>query len=258
MPVREKAPAGAPCWIELATTDRDRSRRFYTDVFGWDAEEPRPEFGGYFNFGQANERIAGCMQHPDVTNDSWLIYLCTADMATTVEEIKGAGGQVVAGPHPVADLGTMLVATDPAGTGIGFWEPNQMQGFGLVAEPGAPCWFQLSTSRYDEVVEFYRRVTGATVAAEPMPGGSQSILQVDGLPVAGILDGANPNLPEGHTDGWTIVFGASDTDALVDKVVAGGGRVLVQPSDSPYGRLAMVADPAGAQFSIVSIAVGDC
>ncbi|HUY46958.1 MAG TPA: hypothetical protein VMV92_14685 [Streptosporangiaceae bacterium] len=50
MPARQTAPAGAPCWVDLMTSDTDRSRAFYCELFGWAAEEPAAEFGGYFNF----------------------------------------------------------------------------------------------------------------------------------------------------------------------------------------------------------------
>ena len=50
MPTRDRAPVGAPCWVDLMTSDVDAARAFYTRVFGWTAEEPNPEFGGYFSF----------------------------------------------------------------------------------------------------------------------------------------------------------------------------------------------------------------
>ena len=46
MPKRETAPLGAPCWVDLLTSDADRSRSFYSELFGWKAEEPAPQFGG--------------------------------------------------------------------------------------------------------------------------------------------------------------------------------------------------------------------
>ena len=48
MPHREQAPAGAPCWIELFTSDHERSRAFYGELFGWTSEEPQEQFGGYY------------------------------------------------------------------------------------------------------------------------------------------------------------------------------------------------------------------
>ena len=38
MPTRESAPVGAPCWIELFTSDIDKARAFYGELFGWTSE----------------------------------------------------------------------------------------------------------------------------------------------------------------------------------------------------------------------------
>jgi predicted enzyme related to lactoylglutathione lyase len=50
MPTRDTAPIGAPCWVDLMTSDTERSRTFYCQLFGWTAEDPAEEFGGYFNW----------------------------------------------------------------------------------------------------------------------------------------------------------------------------------------------------------------
>ena len=65
MPAREAAPIGAPCWVDLMTSDTDRSREFYCELFGWAAEEPAEEFGGYFNFTKDGVLVAGCMASQD-------------------------------------------------------------------------------------------------------------------------------------------------------------------------------------------------
>ncbi len=68
MPTRDRAPIGAPCWVDLMTSDTESSRTFYGQLFGWTAEDPNPEFGGYFNFTKDGVRVAGCMpSQPDTT-----------------------------------------------------------------------------------------------------------------------------------------------------------------------------------------------
>ena len=46
MPTVDAIPAGAPCWIELFTSDTDSGRAFYRDLFGWTSEDAGPEYGG--------------------------------------------------------------------------------------------------------------------------------------------------------------------------------------------------------------------
>lgn len=61
MPTRDKAPVGAPCWADLFTSDVEGTRVFYSELFGWQAQPPAPEFGGYFLFTRAGVPVAGAM-----------------------------------------------------------------------------------------------------------------------------------------------------------------------------------------------------
>src|SRR5215469_3915231 len=65
--------AGAPCWMDLSTSDTTAVRAFYTGLFGWTAEEPQEEFGGYFMFnGAGGQPVAGCMPAMEgAAHDVW-------------------------------------------------------------------------------------------------------------------------------------------------------------------------------------------
>src|SRR5579884_1876896 len=118
---------GAPCWVDLTTADPARARDFYTALFGWTAEEPNAEFGGYFNFLKDGVRIAGCMgkmpghEAPDV----WSVHLCTPDARRTLRQAQAHGGQVLVEAMDVGDLGTMSVVADPSGAVVGAWQPGK-------------------------------------------------------------------------------------------------------------------------------------
>ena len=60
-------------------------------------------------------------------------------------------------------------------------------------------------------------------------------------------------LPEGVPAHWAIYFGVEDTDKALERVVDLGGTVLMPAEDTPYGRLAVAADPTGATFRLVSV-----
>jgi uncharacterized protein len=67
--------------------------------------------------------------------------------------------------------------------------------------------------------------------------------------LAGIMD-ASGFLPQDSPSYWTVYWEVDDVRATVDKVKALGGSVVAEPGDTPYGCLAGVADPAGAQFKL--------
>ncbi|MDQ4009867.1 MAG: VOC family protein [Actinomycetota bacterium] len=254
MPTRDAAPLGAPCWIDLTTSDTERSRAFYCQLFGWTAEEPAEEFGGYFNFTKDGVRVTGCMasQPGSEVPDVWSVYLATDDARKTVDAAAAHGGQVLVTAMDVGDLGTMAVVSDPGGAGIGIWQPGRHQGFGVLSELGAPSWFELHTRDYQATVAFYREVFGwDTHVMSDTPELRYTTLTHGEDWLAGIMD-ASGFLPEGVPAHWSVYFGVEDTDAALAKITDLGGSILMAARDTPYGRLAAAADPTGAQFKLVA------
>lgn len=250
---------GVPCWVDLMTSDPAGARAFYGEVLGWTAEEPNDDFGGYANFLRHGEPVAGMMdnaQDPE-RPEVWSIYLCVDDMAATLATVAGHGGEVIVSAMTVGDLGTMAFLTDPGGAGIGLWQPGTHRGFASVGETGAPAWFELHTTAHAESVAFYTAVFGLDSAVmgdtddfrytqliDPTRTGDEA-------QVAGIMDGTS-YLVDGIPSHWAVYFAVDDADAAVAKVSELGGSVLQGPDDTPYGRLAVVADPTGARFRIVA------
>jgi uncharacterized protein len=254
MPTRETAPTGAPCWVDLMTSDTDRSRDFYCQLFGWTAEEPAEEFGGYFNFRKDGIRVAGCMASEPGSDvpDVWSVYLASDDAGKTLDAATANGGQVIVQAMTVGDLGTMAMVADVGGAGIGVWQPRLHQGFGLFGEPDTPSWFELHTRDYQTSVGFYRNVFGwDTHVASDTPEFRYTTLRDGEDWLAGIMD-ASGFLPDGVLAVWSVYFGVEDTDATLAKIVDLGGSIVMAAEDTPYGRLATATDPTGAQFKLVA------
>ncbi len=254
MPRRDTAPTGAPCWIDLTTSDTQASIEFYSRLFGWTAEDPAAEFGGYVNFRHDDVRIAGCMaSQPDSgAPDQWSVYLATDDAATTLEAVTASGGQVCVPAMPVGDLGTMAVVTDAGGAVVGLWQPGLHRGFGVLEEPGTPAWFELHTREYETTLGFYRDAFGwDTHTVSDAPEFHYTTLQHDGQWLAGVMDATGMLAPEVPAH-WSVYFGVDDTDAGLATAVELGGSVVHEPEDTPYGRLAAATDPTGAQFKLVA------
>jgi predicted enzyme related to lactoylglutathione lyase len=68
-------------------------------------------------------------------------------------------------------------------------------------------------------------------------------------PIAGIGDEVEW-LPPGQAPSWSVFWQSDDVDASVAKVSALGGAVLTEAADHGLGRVARVADPSGARFSL--------
>lgn len=254
MPTRDEAPLGAPCWIDLFSSDTDASRAFYGDLFGWQSEDAGEEYGGYINFTKDGIPVAGCMGNDGSQGvpDAWTIYLAVADAAATVEAAKARGGDVHVPAMEVMALGSMALVADAGHAAIGVWQPGLHKGFGVLAEPGTPAWFELFTRDYDAAVQFYRDVfSWDTHVVGDTPEFRYTTLGEGEGQMAGIMD-ASAFLPDGVPAHWSVYFGAEDTDKALVRIEELGGAVVTPAEDTPYGRLATASDPTGAVFKLVA------
>ena len=98
------------------------------------AEEPTPEFGGYFMFTRDGVPVAGGMgDMGDMPADnSWKVYLATDDIAKTVKAAEADGAELFGPAMPVADLGIQAVLADPTGAALGAWQPGTFPGFTVL------------------------------------------------------------------------------------------------------------------------------
>lgn len=250
---RDKAPLGAPCWIDLFTSDPDSAKEFYGQLFGWTSETGGEEYGGYITFSKDGAVVAGGMNNDGSQGspDAWTVYLASADAQQTVDAAAAAGGQIYLPPMEVPAMGTMAMIADPGQAAVGIWQPSGHQGFQVLAEPGTPNWFELHSSAYDASVEFYRNVFDwDTHPASDTPELRYTTLGEGEGALAGIMD-ASGFLPAGLPSRWTIYFGAEDTDAALRRVTELGGSVVEPAEDTPYGRLATVADTTGTNFRVM-------
>jgi hypothetical protein len=254
MTTRNKAPLGAPCWADLWTSDVEGSRKFYGEIFRWEAQEPSPEFGGYFMFTREGVPIAGGMgDMGDMKADnSWKIYFDTPNIADTLDRAQKSGGQILMAAEAVADLGTQAVLLDSSGAQLGAWQAGTFPGFTVLEEHGAPSWFELHARNYDDAVNFYRDVfnwkTTPMSDTDEFRYTTSSDLSGQDL-LAGIME-AGAHLPEGINGQWSIYWHVDDVDETASATRSLGGAVVSEPVDTPFGRLATMADPSGAHFKL--------
>ena len=245
---------GAPCWIDLYSSDTDKATDFYGQLFGWTTESAGPEFGGYFTFLKDGKHVAGCMHNDGQEGypDAWTVYLMTDDAGRTAAAAAAKGGQVLLEPIAVAENGVMAMVADPGQATIGVWQPGNQKGFDIRNEVGTAAWFELHTRDYEATVDFYRDV----FAWDPHTAGDSpefryTTLGRDENALAGIMD-ATRFMPEGAPAAWSIYFEVDDTDATLEQVAGLGGKILRPAEDTPFGRLAQAADPTGTSFKLVA------
>jgi uncharacterized protein len=246
---------GTPMWIDHTSKDVQASARFYSQLFGWQAQDLGEEAGHYTMFTLNGKMVAATTppMSPD-TPPSWSTYIATDNAAETAQKVKAAGGQVLVEPFAVMDQGTMGVFMDPTGAVFCAWQPAAHKGSEVANKPGSFCWNELETRDLAKAKDFYAKVFGYGVKANAMPGGGEYVeWQVNGRSVAGAQDMGSMQPPQVPPH-WLVYFGVSNTDEAVKKTQELGGKVMSPAVDIPQGRMAVLADPEGAAFAIIQLA----
>jgi len=254
MTLPENRPAGAPCWIDLVTSDTEMAKTFYGELFGWTGTAADQEkYGGYITFTLGENDVAGCMgkdSSMQAMPDQWSVYLASPDAAETVLKAQRRGAPVFVERMPIPEVGVMAVVADPGGATIGVWQADPFPGFDVIGEPGTPAWFEVHSRSYDDAVAFYREVFGwETDTMSDTPDFRYTTLGAGDAAAAGIVDASGWSDQEELT--WHVYFAVADSDAACAKVTELGGSVKYPPEDSPYGRIATVKDPGGAVFKLM-------
>ncbi len=247
-------PAGTPCWVDVSVDDVPKAITFYQALFGWDIQVGGPEVGGYSIARLENRIVAGVSPKygPAEAPSAWTTYLATEDVDATADRIKGAGGQLIAGPMDVTSEGRMAIAIDTAGAVFGVWQGGNTTGIGLANVPGALSWDEQMSRDFHGSKAFYHAVFGYGYQDMSAEGFKYVTLMVDGHEVGGL--GEYPQgTPEEMPAAWSVYFAVENADAAVAKVVELGGTVVRPAWDSPYGRIGVVADDHGAVFSLIKL-----
>jgi len=107
--------------IELNTQDIEKSKKFYTGMFGWKLEEfPDMEYT-IINVGEGTG--GGMMRNPvPGAPDNWLPYILVDDVAASTKKAQALGARVCKDVTEVPNMGWFSVITDPTGATFGLWQ----------------------------------------------------------------------------------------------------------------------------------------
>ena len=127
----------------------------------------------------------------------------------------------------------------------------------MAAAQGFPVWYELMARDPAKVAPFYAAVLGWSFKTEGMdlPNGSnyRMITRPDGSHAAGLLVLGEAMLAAGAQPNWAVYFHTPDVDAAAAKAAGMGATIHLEPHNLPAaGRLAMLADPQGAIFYLIT------
>ena len=260
MPKMERHEPGTFCWSELATSDGNDAKRFYTEMFGWEAVDNSMGAGGVYTMLRLRGSEVGALYTMGAEEAGrgipphWNCYVSVESADETAGRVRAHGGIVYAEPFDVMEFGRMAVLQDPAGAAFCAWQPKQHTGATLVDELGAPCWYENLTRDPAVAAAFYREVFGWSTKQDPVKS-DYTELYLGKTAVGGMMPIAPDMGP--MPSNWGVYFAVSDCDASAEKARSLGGKIHKPPADvAGVGRFAVLADPQGASFSIIRLESG--
>jgi len=245
---------GSFCWAELATSDPESAKKFYTAMFGWTVNDLPVPGGVYTIFlSDGNEAAAVYGARPGVPNH-WGVYFSVANADQSAARVEPLGGKTVAPPFDVMEAGRMAVAQDPQGAHFSVWQANRHIG----ARHGGPlnnvCWPELATTDAVAAAAFYGGMFGWTTKPATGLESAEYVEWLNGGKSMGGLMPMRGDQWKGVPPHWMVYVSVADCDERAAKARELGGTVCVPPTDIPnVGRFSVVTDQQGAVFSLIHL-----
>ena len=240
---------GTFSWTDLATTDTEGAKRFYTGLFGWDVDDqPIPGDGGVYSMLlRDGKAVAALFEAQEGMPTAWSSYVTVESADAAAAKAADLGGTPMGDPFDVMDAGRMAVIQDPTGAVVSVWEPHGSIGAQLVNTPGSITLNQLNTPDPEAAQRFYEGLFGWRT--EQVGGGDQPYWGIyNGDTLNGGMMQLQPDAPA--PPHWLVYFGSDDVDADAGRIGDAGGQVMVPPIDVPGGRILVAQDPQGAVFGL--------
>jgi predicted enzyme related to lactoylglutathione lyase len=258
MPIIERHPSGTFNWFELATSDQDAAKSFYTQLFGWTILDTPMGPGETYTMFKLDGLDTGAAYtlRPEMkkggTPPHWDIYIAVESADETAAKIESFGGKLIGKPFDVMTYGRMAVASDPTGGVFCIWQPVSHIGARITAPTGTVCWADLNTPDADAASQFYAGVFGWEMFKGANDPSGYLHIKCGDNHIGGIFPANMPNVPA-H---WILYFTAADVDAVTSHAVSLGAKTMVPVQEIPgTGKFSIVQDPQGAAFALFQAAV---
>ena len=245
-------------WYELMTTDPKAAEVFYAEVVGWGTVDA--SMGGipYMVFTAGEASVCGLMHLPEEARrigaaPRWIGYVGVDNVDAAVERITRLGGVVHLPPTDVPNISRFAVVADPqmAAFALSQWpRPGQEQPDALKT-PRRIGWHELLAADWEKAFSFYGELFGwQKVSAEVDTMGTYQMFSAGGQTIGGMS--TKPSMVP--VPFWLYYFNTDDIDAALERVKAGGGRILEGPLEMHGGGwIARCTDPQGAMFALAGM-----
>lgn len=252
--VTEHAP-GTFSWTDLATTDPEGAKAFYTGLFGWNATDmPAGEGMTYTMLDKSGKNTAGLYDMGEEMKGHgvpphWTAYVSVASADESAKKAEELGGKLMMPAFDIMDAGRMAVVEDPSGGKLALWQAKGHIGSQIENEPGAMCWNELATNDIEAAGTFYKGLFGWTDSKMPMSEGAEYTMFHQGEAMTGGMM-VTPAEWGDAPPMWMVSFLVENLDDSLNKVKSLGGKQATPSVEIPFGKFSFIQDPQGAYVAL--------
>ena len=254
-PASQEHHVGKVIFVELVTPDLAVAKKFYAGLFGWTFRDIQAGEIAYAEAFLDGRPVAGVIQKTvpagEQRQPAWLSFFAVGDVDAARKVALQNGAKVLFEPHDIPDRGREAVFADPQGAVFAVLASSSGDPPDVLAAPGEWIWSSLITGDPDANAAFYQKIFDYEVFELPAKEGHQHLLLASDNHARASVNTLPVKRPNVHPR-WLNYVRVEDAVKMTAKVVALGGRVLVEPRiDRHGGKIAVVADPSGAPFGLL-------
>jgi predicted enzyme related to lactoylglutathione lyase len=260
-PATTEHHVGKVVWADLVTPDLAAAERFYGGLFGWTFQTIHTGDSDYAVALADGRPVGGLFQKSIASGEqrqsAWLTFLAVNDVDGAKRAALAHGAKLVSDSKSYPARGRQAVLSDPDGAVFAILASSSGDSPDFLAEPGEWIWSSLLSHDPGAAAAFYQQVFSFDAFDLASDDGLEHvILSSDDFARASV--NSLPADSKRRHSHWLNFIRVVDTVGMAAKVVASGGRVLVDPHvDRHGGQVAVVADPAGAPFGLMEWTSGD-
>ncbi len=237
------------CWHGIISTDPGKAEAFYSQVLPWSVRKQQMGEDTATFFAAADVNRAHVMKPPmEGVPSHWDNYLRVEDVnAATAAALENGGTQLV----PPTDIppGRFSVVTSPSGAAISLFHEADETAQNAPAADGGIHWVELHSKDIEADLAWLKSSFGITTEIMDMEMGPYHILKSGEETVGGAITGMNEQAPSM----WLTWIQVSNVDDTISAVNTHGGQVHGDLMEVPgVGRMAVVADPTGGVFGVIT------
>ena len=235
-------------WFEHVAQGNAGAHAFYAEVIGWKVHQADMPGGLKYPMLMAGEAPVGGFAEPPQAGipPHWVSYVSVADVEESAKTVQKLGGRALGDAFDVPTVGRMMPVADPHGASF-FLFRNANGDSDAVQGAGSFHWNELLSDDPEAAVAFYEGAFGYTHETMQMGGATYFVLKNGDALRGGVC---KPNDLVGGR--WLQYVTVDDCDAAVGRARKKGGKVATPSMDVPgVGRIAVIADPMGAQIGVI-------